>query len=288
MMRHALSRAVAGTFAFMLLTGVASAGIIEINTIDPSFTALQSWWASDIRDGGTASIVDLTGQGGDLENNAPLPTGAALLTTGASNSDKAEIAVADTWGTAGDLFSAFSLGYSYYKSSVGDLNAFAAPAIKLSFLGTHPTDGFVTLVYEPTWNQASNPGASVAVPTDSWVDVSITPDSGLFWGTGGFGQPNTAGGPPLRTLNEWAAAFDSQFLSADLVAVSVGVGTFNQGQTGYFDNVTIGTDSGSTTYDFEASAVVPEPSTFALLSMGTLGIFGYGWQVSRKKRRAAR
>ena len=37
------------------------------------------WFESDVRQGGTASIVDLTGLGGDLENNQPLPTGAAKL-----------------------------------------------------------------------------------------------------------------------------------------------------------------------------------------------------------------
>ena len=98
------------------------------------------------------------------------------------------------------------------------------------------------LVYEPTWNQPGSEGASVIVPADDWATVSITPDSGLFSQTGGFGQTNSAGGPPLKTLLDWSTTFDSQFLNAELVTVSVGVGTYNQGQTGYFDDVTIGTD----------------------------------------------
>ncbi len=283
-MRTHLRSLILATIAAVGLCNVAAAGNIIVNTIDSSFVGPQRWFESDMRGNGTASIVSLIGLGGNLENNAPLPTGSALLTTGADNGDKAEVAVTDTWGTASAIFPSLDVGYSYYKDSTGDLNAFAAPAIKLSFLGTHPTDGFVTLVYEPTWNQPGNEGSSVAVPTDDWTTVSIDGDTGLFWSTGGFGQPNTAGGPPLLTLNQWLGTFDSEFMAAELVSVSVGVGTFNQGQTGYFDNVTIGTDAGSMNYNFEVGAVVPEPSTFALLGIGSLALIGYGW---RRKRRLA-
>jgi len=267
---------------------VGQAGLMEVNTFDASFVGPQRWFESDMRGAGTASIVDLTGQGGNLENNAPLPPGAAMLTTGNDVNDKAEVAVTDTWGTSASLFPSLEVSYSYYKSSVGDGNPFAAPSIKLSFLGAAPIsgDGFVTLVYEPTWNQAGSEGSSTAVPTDDWQSVSIDGDTGLFWGTGGFSQPNTAGGPPLRTLNEWLAAFDADFLSAELVAVSVGVGTYNLSQTGYFDDVTIASDAGSMTYDFEAAPAVPEPSTFVLLGIGGVALCGFA--VRRKKLQAAK
>ena len=48
------------------------------------------WFENDVRIGGTASTVDLTGFPGDLENNQPLPVGAAKLTTDFTNLAKAE------------------------------------------------------------------------------------------------------------------------------------------------------------------------------------------------------
>jgi hypothetical protein len=121
-------------------------------------------------------------------------------------------------------------------------------------------DCFGTLVYEPTWNQPDLVGSAAAVPLEQWIDVTINADKGVFWWTGGFGQPNTAGGPPLRTLNEWAAVFSSDFLDSDLLQVSIGVGTFNQGQIGYFDDVEIvhGFDGGyQAVYDFEPAIGPP-------------------------------
>ena len=57
------------------------------------------WYEADVRTGGTAAIVDLTGLGGDLENNQPLPVGAAKLTTDLTNAAKAEVAVVNDYGT---------------------------------------------------------------------------------------------------------------------------------------------------------------------------------------------
>jgi len=251
----------------MLQTSAALAATEIVTTIDP-FSATPTpgqWYENDIREAGTASIESLTGLGGDLENNAPLPTGAVHLTTTSDNADKAEIGVADDFGLVGDIVDgSLALSYSYYKAASG--SAFAAPALKLVFFNfTSPcpspdNDCFVTLVYEPTWNQPGSEGSSAAVPTDLWTDVAITSTSGLFWGTGGFDEPNTAGGPPLRTLDEWLTAFDASFAGATLVTVSVGVGTFNQDQLGYFDAVsllTTGPNPTDLTWDFEASPPGP-------------------------------
>jgi len=235
-----------------------TASAVVVRYFEPS-TPLPTpgvWFENDVRVGGTASTVDLSAAGGDLENAQPLPIGAALLTTRvAENGDKAEVGVADAYGLVSDIMSSLAVGYAYYKADVSGGNAFAAPSIKLTFYDPdYVGDGFVTLVYEPTWNQPGNEGSSVAVPVDTWTNVAIDQNTGLFWGTGGFGQPNTAGGPPLLTLAQWVNTFDSGFADADLVLVSVGVGTFNAGQEGYFDDVTIDHGAGggySASYDFE-------------------------------------
>ncbi len=250
---------------------LAGAGTLSADTIvrsfDDSFVANGQWFKSDIRQDGTASTVDLTGAGGDLENNQPLPIGAALLTTGFDDGDKAEVAVANEFGTISSILDNIELAYSYHKANVPGGNAFAAPSLKLAVFGSHPDDGFVTLIYEPTWNQPGNEGSSTAVPTDQWTDVSIDADTGLFWQTGGFGQSNSFGGPPLKTLSDWSTTFDSQFLDAELVAISMGVGTFNQGQEGYFDDVQIAGTDADAKYNFEP---IPTP-TAALAGLGLLG-----------------
>ena len=275
---------VATTAALIVLTASSAFAVTHTVTDLPTTFAPETWFQSDVRENGTASLVNLTGVGGNLENNQPLPTGAALLTTGAANGDKAEVGIGFDGGVVSDVLADASFSYSYYKSSVGDLNAFAAPMFKIAVSGDAPLsgDGFVQLIFEPTWNQTS-PGSSQAVPTDDWRTVNIDFTNGLFWQTGGFGQSNSFGGPPLNTLEGWLSTFDADFANASIVGVSVGVGTFNQGQTGYFDNVVINSGDFSNTYDFEgeATAVVPEPAT---ASLALIGLVGLATGLNRRRR----
>ncbi|WP_282604729.1 PEP-CTERM sorting domain-containing protein [Pelagibius sp. Alg239-R121] len=259
----------------LLTVAESSAAVIVEDSIDANFVALGQWYENDVRPGGTAAIVSVSGTGGTLENNAPLPQGAARLTTGFDNNHKAEVGVADSYGTAGNILNnSFNLGYSFYKVDVPGGNTFAAPSIKLTFSNPLTTqnggDGFVTLVYEPYLNGNS------PVATGDWTDVQIDLTSGLFWQTGGFGQ--TFDQTKLLTLSDWLTEFDPDFLDAQMLLLSVGVGSFNQGQDGYFDNVslafqTIGATTFDKTYDFEvASTAVPEPGSLGLLGIGLLGL----------------
>ena len=207
------------------------------------------WFENDVRPGGTASITDLTGLGGNLENNQPLPIGAAKITTDFTNAAKAEVGVTNSYGETGEIFGDIAITYFDHKAANASQNLAAAPSLKLTFhnpMCTDPVsdgDCFGTLVYEPTWNG----GPAV----DIWTEVNIDQDSGLFWWTGGFGLDNSFGGPPLKTLKDWALVFSSDFADANLVLVSIGVGSFNQGQNGYFDDVTIAGTEADAHYDFE-------------------------------------
>jgi len=233
--------------------------LLAENTIVTSFDPFSNnptpgvWYENDIRTGGSADIIDLTGTGGDLENNQPLPIGAAKLTTDFSDAAKAEVGVANNYGKSADIFSTLSITYSYHKASNSGQNISAAPSLKLTFYKSvcedpsSANDCYGTLVYEPYWN-----GGDPA--TDEWTEVTIDQNNGLFWWTGGFGQPNSAGGPPLWTLAQWFGYFSSDFDEADLILVSVGVGSYNRGQIGYFDDVRISHsfgDSFNESYDFE-------------------------------------
>ena len=93
--------------------------------------ALNVWGESLLVGTSTISIEDLTGLGGDLENNQPAPIGAALLTTGFDNSYRAEVAIGTAYD-ASTLMNTGLLGYSYYKETVGGGNATAAPTLKLA------------------------------------------------------------------------------------------------------------------------------------------------------------
>ena len=226
------------------------------------------WYEMDVAAGGAASTVNLSGVGGALENNQPLPVGAALLTTGAANADIAHVAVVDAYGNAGSILTDASLqiAYSFYKGSAGDLNPFAAPALRLTL--SNPTavgDGYGSLVYEPYWQ--TDPIAHVT--TDTWLTQQITSTSGLFWWNGGFGQANSFGGPPLKTLSEWVTVFDADFAGAELLALGIGIGSYNQGQTGYFDDVSLSYAGYDERYNFEP---VPEPTTALLVFVGLFGL----------------
>ncbi len=247
--------------AMNLVVWTAPLGATTVTSFAPSSNTTPGvWYESSVTSAGDAAVVDLTGAGAPLETTQPLPIGAARLTTTTDNSDRANVGVLNSYGQPGDIFSSLSLAYSYYKASNGTQNLAAAPSLKLTIFNAVCDDGasagdcFGVLVYEPTWNQSGSEGSSVSPPLDTWITASIDGDSGVFWWTGGFGQPNTAGGPPLRTLNQWLAVMSSDFLDADLLLVEIGVGSFNQNQLGYFDDVSIAHSFGggfNEAYDFE-------------------------------------
>lgn len=275
--RLSLAPVAAAAFTLFAWAGAANATVI-VTSFDAAYTSNGNWYQSNTASGGTVGTVNLTGQGGNLENNQPIGPGAAKVTTNNTDASAAEVAVRDSYGTAGNILSSLKVHYAYYKEAVAapNANVFAAPSLKLSFFNptyaaTPGNDGFVTLIYEQYW-QTGTP-----TPTPgSWTTADIDFDNGLFWGNGGFGVASGAGGPPLRTLSGWLAAFNSAFGDAQLTTLSVGVGTYNQSQIGYFDDVQISHRFGngySASYNFEAAAAaVPEPGTLALVGLALLGV----------------
>jgi hypothetical protein len=239
-----------------------------VTSFAPTLEGPGVWYEVGVLDGGSAQTIDLSGLGGSLEDDQPLPIGAALLTTDLTiNTSKAEVGVPEAHGTAGEILTTLELFYAYFKATHADAqNLFAAPSIKLTFWNQDcvlPDDCFGTLIYEPYWNQPGSIGVAAEVPLDQWTEVAIDADTGVFWWTGGFGESSGGGGPPLRTLADWATVFATNgwmapsFADADLILVSVGVGTFNLGQIGYFDDVEVVHDGYQAAYDFEPAIGPP-------------------------------
>ncbi len=284
------------TVAIIAFSTFANAAVYQVNEFLPAWNGDGVWYATTA-DGGTASVVSLAGTGGNLENNQPLPIGAAKLTTAYnSNASRADALVTGNFGDASEFLRTASLTYSYYKEQVasapGDVpgsNQFAAPALRLLidatggvFDGANPTRNWGYLVYEPYWNQGTG------LPVEgAWDTEFIDQTNGFWWWTGGFNLPNGAGGPPLDTLAGWLAALstDVDFADAIIAGIGVGVGSYNAGQIGYFDNVSYTFNNATTTWDFEVQAdgVVPEPMTIAVWSV--LGLCGsaVAWRAKRRQ-----
>lgn len=277
----------------VLVAGVAQASIkVNVTEVSTGIHVANKWYQNGTTSGGTASIVDLTGLGGNLENSQPSPLSAAKLTTTLSNSSKAEIGTFGDFGLASTVLNDITLGYSFYRQNQAGGNTFAAPSIKLqisaSFSDTRNiSDNFGYLIYEPYWNGS--------VTSSIWQDVSINSSTGAgadgtggWWWDGGFNIGNGGGGPPVRSLSEWVTAFQTSdgadFAKAHVRALSVGVGTYNQGQIDYFDNVSIKSAAGGvdTVYNFGAAPPVPEPATLIIWSLlGALTIT-VGWRRRQK------
>jgi len=286
-----MNNRIAAALGFAGVIFATAAHAETVSVFDPVPTTDDVWFLSDMQGGGTAGIVDLSGVGGALENDQPLPNGAARLTTGASNDDKAEVGITRTGGLGrlGEfLLFGGVLNYSYYKDSTGDLNPFAAASIKITIFDEnrdpgHGADGFTSFVYEPTWNLGPV-GTSVAVASDQWITANITGNSGVFWHTGIYDQDNLAGdGSAGLTLQGWSDLFGDDLHDATIISISIGVGTFNQGQTAFFDDVRFSNGNFELSYDFEPS-VVPLPGAIAFLLTGLAGL---GAAKIRRRKAAA-
>jgi hypothetical protein len=165
--------------------GLAFCGFAQVAAAAPITTLDGPEWTRNLAAGGTAEIVELTGE---AAVGAPSPT-AAVKVTSTVNADRGEIRQFADFGRVRDFFTQ-ELGFSYSYFKEAGTPEFAAPALKLEFAvnpggvnGTGNDRTFVTLVYEPTWNQAANPNNSLTVPSGTWTDVSISLNEGLFWNT---------------------------------------------------------------------------------------------------------
>ena len=169
------------TIAFALLASPLMAQT-TVSSFEPSSNTTPGvWFENDVRAGGTASIAELAGLGGDLEINQPLPSGAAKIVTDFTNAAKAEVGIANEYGQPQSIFSSFNLSFSYQKAANAGQAAAPAPSLKLAFFNplcddpASNSDCFGSLVWEAYQQGTGNP------TVDEWTTVTIDENNGLFW-----------------------------------------------------------------------------------------------------------
>lgn len=249
----------------------APAMAVVVTTLQPAPTP-GAWGVSD----GTPEIVDLTGVGGNLENNAPAGSGALKLdTTGGVAKSEIKFGAPGPI-TMGDFFNnpGGTLSYDYYQVG-GAPNSNIAPAFKFEVLDLTDTsgDGYATFIFEPFYLTNSAP------TKNAWTNQVLSLTQGFFWNTGIYGEN---GFVYDNTVTDWLALFGNTFLDAFILSMSFGIGSGTPDQIGYIDNVQINNGNFNQTYDFEVAAV-PVPAALPLYASG-LALMGFaGWRRRQKK-----
>jgi hypothetical protein len=202
----------------------------------------SGWSYNNVRNNAVIGINNTLANNGNGSVGFQVPTGA-----------KADIEMYGSLGTLGQLS---SFGYDWYRDSTSTASSHYHPSLRL--LVSDPVTGANGyLVFE----LAYNPSVS-AVPVDQWVTEDIVASDYNLWATGSlpgaFSDYNT-------TLSEWQINH-SDYL---VLGISSGVGSGWDGSfNGGVDNITIGFNGDSTTYNFEvlSQGVVPEPTTILVWS----------------------
>ena len=208
----------------------------------------------------------------------PLGTGSAHLNTGSDGSQSAQLRNSSWAGTA--IADLTSLTYSTYATS---WNGQQVP-----YLTIWLSNGD-RLVFEPDYSSATagngnlNPQPGTALNT--WQNWNAL--NGMWYTDNHFGPGSNAA--------TWADVLAAEGAGVTIVnapnglggiRIASGFGSQSDVFDAYVDNFTIGTAAGTTTYDFEAAAPVPEASTYLA---GVLLLLPFGARVLRRgrKRRVA-
>jgi hypothetical protein len=190
-------------------------------------------WVFYTRNGGTGSFVSGPG-------TAPLGNGSFEIST-PTGSDKGFLFNYDHVGTA--LSSITAISYSTYQVTPNPGEARQLPAlnIEVDVNGADP-GGFTTLVYEPVYNDASQPIVNGA--WQSWDAYN-----GIWWSS------NAIPGLPNRdTFVTWATIIANNPNAVILGGFGINQGSGNGGLVGAVDALRIGYGGNSVTYDFEDSS----------------------------------
>lgn len=265
------------SFYFSIIFIMTSPAMATVVTVIQDPAVAYQWSVS----AGTPTIIDVAGQGGDLETNAPAGTGVLKLDT-TGGVDKSEVVLNGPFGTVSDFInSTGTISFDYYQEGGAPLSSIA-PAFKFSvFDPDFDGDDFATFIYEPYYQVFSSPAkpANTDPVKDVWTHVEIDVDDGFFWHTGIYDDPGSSDYD--NTFTDWVNQFGVEFENAIIGQLFFGIGGDTPDQVGYIDNVQFTDGQFSQVYDFEVAAV-PIPAALPLYGSG-LALMGlFGW---RKRRR---
>jgi hypothetical protein len=199
---------------------------------------------------GSAELSTITGGGG----------GGVGITTGAFD------------GTL--LSSITSLSYQAYNFAN---NGQQFPYLALNVNLNDGSGNQDTLFFEPPYQTTATGGPGVVNQETPGMNQWQSWNAGIgsFWdnnnvlGTGGYGLVGSLAAFEATFPNATIADSAAPFSMIDGITLQVGFASDGETFTGYVDDVTIGTATGTTTYDFEPAAV-PEPATMMIFVAGAL------------------
>jgi hypothetical protein len=152
-------------------------------------------------------------------------------------------------------------------------NADYTPALRL-----HVWDGGVRS--ELIWEGAYN-GTYGNTQRDTWYSTDF--DDLFYQNISGSGVTLAGGSQVNKTLTNWLSSYSA---NAYISAISVGVGSgASADYRAFADDITFATMAGTTTYNFEITQAVPEPSTWAMMILGFAGV---GFMAYRRRTAAPR
>ena len=234
--------------AASLVTTPSHADIITTIQNTPTIGAWSNYYSDKLE------IVNVTGQGGDLETNAPVGKGVLKMQTTATSDSRSEVVNLGFHGTVGSFISDGALSYNYYQQSGGPSSSIS-PAFKFEVLDFTPLtgSGYSTFVFEPFYN-----GGIGAF--DIWHSVTLDLSTALFWNTGIYDFDDRG----IRmTLAAWDLFFSGSLADALMTSVSFGIGSGTPGQTSYIDGLEFRNSIfSSLSADFDA----PAPSQASFLN----------------------
>ena len=209
---------------------------------------------AELRENATAGISDTVGRSGNgsLELTGPR-TRFAIGNIYSTATDRSLALLSDVtaltfdWRIAGDSTNPYNPDYT--------------PALRL-----HIWDAGARVRREIIWEGVYNNVYGPQTSPDQWY--STTAADRFYVGTGN----ENAG----ITIAQWANTFAA---GSFVTAISVGSGGGAGAYHAFADNVTLATTAGSTTYNFEVTAV-PEPATWGLMLTG----FGLVGAAMRRRR----
>lgn len=216
-------------------------------------------WNSENSGGGSSAITGTAARDGN---------GAVEM-----YGDRTRFALGNYYNPASNLgllstVQGLSFDWRVAAGSSGGYSPDLTPALRL-----HVWDNGVRseLIWEGAYNNTY--GNS---PRDTWY--STTFDDLFYQNISGSGVTLVNGAQVNQTITDWESLYSA---NAYVSAISVGVGSgFSSDYHAFADNITFSTTGGSTTYNFEITQAVPEPSTWAMMILGFAGV---GFMAYRRR-----